>query len=74
MGYKPDVIQKSKFEYSPVGQVFNKRFDTSEKQVGLLKRKRLKIIEDKTDRQLEENKDIQLGIKSISYTVRQELP
>ena len=23
-GYKPDVVQKAKFEYSPLGQVFNK--------------------------------------------------
>ena len=24
LGYKPDVVQKAKFEYSPLGQVFNK--------------------------------------------------
>ena len=35
--------------------------------------KRLKNIEDKTDRQLEENKNNQLGIKSIGYRIRQEL-
>ena len=35
--------------------------------------KRLKNIEDKTDNQLKENKDSQLGIKFIGYTVRQEL-
>ena len=70
LGYKPDLVQKAKFEYSPLGQVFNKGLDTSEKQVGLLKR--LKNIEDKTDRELEENKDNQLGIKSIGYAVRQE--
>ena len=23
LGYKPDVVQKAKFEYSPAGQVFN---------------------------------------------------
>ena len=51
MGYKPDVVQKAKFEYSPMGQVFNKGLDTSEKQEGLLKR--LKNIEDKTDNQLD---------------------
>ena len=71
LGYKPDVVQKAKFEYSPLGQVFNKGLKTDEKQVGLLKR--LKNIEDKTDNQLKENKDSQLGIKSIGYTVRQEL-
>ena len=24
LGYKPDVVQKAKFEYSPLGKVFNK--------------------------------------------------
>ena len=71
LGYKPDVVQKAKFEYSPLGQVLNKGLDTSEKQVGLLKI--LKNMEDKTDRQLEENKDNQLGVKSVGYTVKEEL-
>ena len=33
LGYKPDVVQKAKFEYSPLGQVFNKGLDTSEKKM-----------------------------------------
>ena len=69
--YKPDVVQKAKFEYYPLGQVFNKGLDSSEKQERLLKR--LKNIEDKTDKQLNENKDSQLDIKSIRYTVKEEL-
>ena len=71
MGYKPDVVQKAKLEYSPLGQVLNKRLKTDEKQVGLLKR--LKNIEDKTDKQLSENKGSQLGIKSFGYTIKEEL-
>ena len=69
--YKPDVVQKAKFEYSSLSQVFNKGLEKDEKQVGLLKR--IKNIEDKTDNQLNENKDSQLGIKSIGYTVKEEL-
>ena len=69
--YKPDVVKKAKFEHSPLGQVFNKGLKTDEKQLGLLKR--LKNIEDKTNRQLEENKENQLGIKSIGQTVKEEL-
>ena len=30
LGYKPDVVQKAKFEYSPLGQVFHKGLDTSD--------------------------------------------
>ena len=50
LGYRPDPVQKAKFEYSPSGQVFNKGLDSSEKQEGLLKRQ--KNIEDMTDNQL----------------------
>ena len=51
LNYKPDPIQNAKFEYSPLGQVFNKGLDSSERQKGLLKR--LKNLEDKTDNQLD---------------------
>ena len=51
LNYKPDPIQKAKFEYSPLGQVFNKGLETDERQEGLLKR--LKNIEDRADNQLD---------------------
>ena len=63
LGYRPDPVQKAKFEYSPLGQVFNKGLDSNERQEGLLNR--LKNIEDKTDNQLraiEGQKDNQLAL------------
>ena len=48
--YRPDHVQKVKFEYSPLGQVFNKGLTTGKKSEGLLKR--LKNIENKTDNPL----------------------
>ena len=30
LGYRPDPVQKAKFEYSPLGQVFNKGLDSNE--------------------------------------------
>ena len=63
LGYRPDPVQKAKFEYSPLGQVFNKGQTTGERSKGLLKR--LKNIEDKTDNQLraiEGQKDNQLDL------------
>ena len=48
--YRPDPVQKARFEYSPLGQVFNKRLDSNERQEELLKR--LRNTEDKTDNQL----------------------
>ena len=68
LGYKPDVVQKAKCECY---RLFNKWLEKDEKQVGLLKR--LKNIKDKTDNQLNENKDSQLGIKSIGYTINKKL-
>ena len=55
LGYKPDVIQKAKFEYYPLGKVFNKGLDESDKKEGLLKR--LKNIEGKIEQPLEAIKD-----------------
>ena len=34
LGYKQDVIQKAKFEYSPLAKVFNKGPDESDKKEG----------------------------------------
>ena len=48
--YKPDPLEKAKFEYSPLGQVFKKGLKTDERLEGLLKR--IKNIEDKTDNKL----------------------
>ena len=55
LGYTPDLIQKSKFEYSLLGKVFNNRLDESDKKEGLLKR--LKNIEGKNKDQLDATKD-----------------
>ena len=54
LGYKPDVTQKAEFEYSPLGKVFNKELDESDKKEGLLKR--LKNIEGRNKDQLDEIK------------------
>ena len=67
LGYKPDVTQKAKFEYSPFGKVFNKGLDESDKKEGVLKR--VKDIEDKNEEWLKviaNKKDNQFGIKSVT--------
>ena len=55
LGYKPDPLQKARFGYSPLGQVFNKGLTADERQEGLLER--LTNIEDKTDNQLRATED-----------------
>ena len=63
LGYRSDPVQKAKFEYSPLGQVFTKGLTTDQKQEGLLKR--LKNIEGKSNQQLDlikDQGDRQLGL------------
>ena len=72
--YKSDVVQNVTFEYSPLGKVFNKGLDESNKQEGLLKR--LKNIESKTEQKLEaiENQNnSQLSIESANDIVDEQL-
>ena len=47
---KPSTIEQTKFEYSPLGKIFNKGLDKDDKKEGLLKR--LESIEDKNEEQL----------------------
>ena len=37
MGLKPSTVEQSKFEYSPLGKIFNKRLDEEDKEEGFLK-------------------------------------
>ena len=48
--YEPSALEKAKFEYSQLGKVFNKGLDKDDQKEGLLKR--LKNIEDKSEKQL----------------------
>ena len=57
LGLKPSTVDQAKFEYSPLGKVFNKGLSEEDKKEGLLKR--LKNIEDKNKvKNKVENKDI----------------
>ena len=47
LGYRPSVLEQTKFEYSPLGKVVNKGLDKDYKKEGLFKI--LKNIEDKNE-------------------------
>ena len=55
LGYKISVIEQARFEYSPLGKIFNKRLTEEDKKEGLLKR--LRIIEVKNEEQLKAIED-----------------
>ena len=50
LGLKPSTIEQSRFEYSPLGKIFNKGLDKDNLKKGLFKR--LKNIKDKNEEQL----------------------
>ena len=55
LGLKPSTVEQAKFEYSPLGKIFNKGLSEDDKKEGLFKR--LKNIEDKNEKQLQVIKD-----------------
>ena len=52
---KPCTVEQARFEYSPLGKIFNKGLDKDDKKEGLFKR--LENIKDKNEEQLQAIKD-----------------
>ena len=74
LGYKPSVIEQAKFEYSPLGKIFNKGLDKDDKKEGLFKRlenikdkneEQLQAIEDQSKKQLDAIKNINISLKPL---------
>ena len=55
LGYRPSVLERTKFDYSPLSKVFNKALDEDHKKEGVFKRS--KNIEGKNEKLLKEIKD-----------------
>ena len=67
---KPSTVAQAKFEYSPLGKVFNKGLSEEDKKEGLLKK--LKNIEDKNE-QLLKIKNKTKNIKEVTDFVGEPL-
>ena len=76
LGHRPSVLEKTKFEYSPLGKIFNKGLSDDDKKEGLFKRlenikdtnlTQLQAIKDQGEKQLIELKNIDKSktLKSI---------
>ena len=63
LGLKPSSIEQAKFEYSPLGKIFNKGLDKDDKKEGLFKR--LENIKDKCEDQSKKQLD---AIKNINIS------
>ena len=68
LGLKPSTVEKSKFEYFPLGKVFNKGLSKEDKKEGLLKK--LKNIEEKNE-QLLKTKNKTENIKDVTDFVEE---
>ena len=67
LGLKPSTVEQAKFEYSPLGKIFNKGLSEDDQKEGLFKRleninnkneEQLQIIKDQGEKQLKELKSI----------------
>ena len=61
---KPSSFESIRFEYAPLGKVFNKGLKEEDKKEGLLKRP--KNIQDKKDEQLKAIKNKAENIKEVT--------
>ena len=66
MGYKPNVVEQAKFDYSPLGKIFSEGLNKDDKKEGLLNRsrniadkhkKQLEVIEDQNEKPLDTIKE-----------------
>ena len=65
LGLKPSTVEQAKFEYSPLGKIFNKGLSEDDKKGGLFKR--LKYIESAQKNLIRDDDN-----ESIYYTPRSE--
>ena len=68
---RPNTVEQARFEYSPYGRIFNKGLSEEDKKEGLFKR--LKNIEDKSEKLLEVKNNTIGNIKEVTDFVDQPL-
>ena len=66
LGLKPSTVEQAKFEYSPLGKIFNKGLDKDDQKEGLFKR--LKNIENAQKNLIRDNDN-----ESAYYTPRSQV-
>ena len=71
LGLKPSTVEQAKFEYSPLGKIFNKGLKEEDKKEGLLKR--LKNIEDKNEQLLKTTENKTEKIKQVTDFIKKPL-
>ena len=70
LGLKPSTIEPAKFEYSPLGKIFNKGLNEDDKKRNF---KKIKNNEDKNEKPLEVKNNANENIKEVTDFVDQPL-
>ena len=74
LGLKPSTVEQAKFEYSPLGRIFDKGLSKDDKKEWLFKRlenikdknqEQLQAIEDQSKKQLDAIKNINISSKPL---------
>ena len=74
LGLKPSTVEQARFEYSPLGKIFNEGLNKNDQKEGLFKR--LKDIEDSEEKQQQNNNintespDVFNNLKSLSQEAK----
>ena len=68
LGLKPSTVEQAKFEYSPLGKIFNKGLDKDDQKEGLFKR--LKNIENAQGKQQQKPPIVFDYLKSLSQKIK----
>ena len=66
---KPSTVEQAKFEYSPLGKIFNKGLSEEDKKEGIFKG--LKNIEDKNEQQSKTIKNKTKNIKGVTDFIKE---
>ena len=71
LGLKPSTVEQAKFEYFPLGKIFNKGLNEDDKKDGLFKRPKNREgkNEDQGKKQLDAIKSINIGSKPLKTIV-----
>ena len=69
LSLKPSTVEETRFEYSPLGNVFTKGLDKNNQKEGILKR--LKNLKSKTEEQLKIVKNKSENIKEVTDFVEE---
>ena len=72
LGYKPGVVEQNRFEYSPLGNVFNKKLEKDDKREEYTNEKQLQTIKNEHLKLVKRIKDDRPKLKSLRHQINKD--